>query len=70
MVAKLGTTKAKDARRIRAAEMKYMKRTAGIHLDRLQNKYIICKGIKNNTNFRQITEIQVKLDTTCKYNAS
>ena len=29
MVAKLGTTKARDARRITAAEMKYMRRTAG-----------------------------------------
>jgi len=25
-----------------------------------------CKGIKNNTNFRQITGIQEKLGTTCK----
>jgi hypothetical protein len=30
------------------------------------NKYTNCKGIKNNTNFRQITRIQEKLDTTCK----
>jgi hypothetical protein len=34
--------------------------------DRLQNKYTNCKGIKNNTNFRQITGIQEKLGTTCK----
>ena len=36
-----------------------------IHLDWLQNKCTNCKGIKNNTNFRQITGIQEKLDTTC-----
>jgi len=40
-----------------------------IHLDRLQNKYTNYKGIKNNTNFGQITGIQEKLDT-CKKNAS
>jgi len=37
-----------------------------IHLDRLQNKYTNYKGIKNNTNFGQITGIQEKLDKTCK----
>ena len=47
--------------------MKYMRRTAGyIHLDRLQNKCTNYKGIKNNTNFGQITGVQEKLDTTCK----
>jgi hypothetical protein len=25
-----------------------------------------CKGVKNNTNFGQIAEIQEKLDTACK----
>jgi len=45
------TVKARDARRITAAEMKYKRRTA---------------GFKNNTNFRQIIGIQEKLDTTCK----
>jgi len=39
-------------------------------LDRLQNKYTNYKGIKNNINFGQITGVQEKLDTTCKYNAS
>ena len=34
--------------------------------DRLLNKYTNCKGIENNTSFRQITGIQEKLDTTCK----
>ena len=32
------TVKASDARRITAAEMKYMRRTAGYTWDRLQNK--------------------------------
>ena len=37
-----------------------------VHLDRLQAKYSNWKGIKNNTNFGQITGTQEKLDTTCK----
>ena len=53
-----GTVKASDARRITAAEMKYMRRTAGYTWDRLQNKCTNCKGVKNNTNFGQITGIQ------------
>jgi hypothetical protein len=60
------TVKARDARRITAAEMKYTRRTAGYIWNILQNKYTNCKGIKNNTNFRQITGIQEKLDTTSK----
>jgi len=60
------TVKARDVRRITAAEMKYMKRTAGYTWDRLQNKCMNCKGVKINTNFGQITGIQEKLDTTCK----
>jgi len=60
------TIKARDARRITAAEMKYMRRTAGYTWDRLQNKCTNCKGVKNNTNFGQITGIQEKLDKTCK----
>jgi len=39
------TIKASGARRITAAEMKYMRRTAGYSWDRLQNKYTNCKGI-------------------------
>ena len=60
------TVKASDGRRITAAEMKYMRRTAGYTWDRLQNKCTNCKGVKNNTNFAQITGIQEKLYTTCK----
>jgi hypothetical protein len=46
--------------------MKCMRRTTGYTWDRLQNKYTICKGVKNNTSFGQIIGIQEKLDTTCK----
>ena len=60
------TVKASDARSITAAEMKYMRITAGYTWDRLQNKRTNCKGVKNNTNFGQITGIQEKLDTTRK----
>jgi len=66
MAAKLGTIKAIDARRITAAEMKYMRRTAGNTWYRLQNKCTNCKGFKNNTKFGQTTGIQQKLDTKCK----
>jgi len=66
MVAKLGTIKASDARRITAADMKYMRRTAEYTWDRLQNKCTNCKRVKYNTNFGQITGIKEKLDTTCK----
>jgi hypothetical protein len=40
------TVKARDARRITAAEMKYMRRESRIHLDRIQNKHTITKEIK------------------------
>ena len=60
------TVKASDAGRITAAEMKYMRRTAGYTWDRLQDKCTNCKGVKNNTNFGQISGIQEKRDTTCK----
>jgi hypothetical protein len=60
------TVKARDARRITAAEMKCMRITAGYTWDRLQNKCTNCKGVKNNNNFGQITGIEGKLDTACK----
>jgi hypothetical protein len=37
-----------------------------INLDRLQNKFTNFKGVKNNTDFGQITGIQEELDKTCK----
>ena len=60
---------ARDARRITAAEMKHMRRTAGYTWDRLQNKFTHCKGIRNNTGSIQTAGIQKELDTTCKQNA-
>ena len=64
------TIKARDTRRITAAEMKYMRRTAGYTWDILQNKFTHCKGIRNNNGSRQTAGIQKELDTTCKQNAS
>jgi hypothetical protein len=40
------TIKARDARRITAAEIKYMRRKGGYTWDRLQNKYTNYKGNK------------------------
>jgi hypothetical protein len=37
------TVKPSDAKRIKAAEMKYMRRTAGYTWDRLQNKCTNCQ---------------------------
>jgi hypothetical protein len=46
--------KARDARGVTAAEMRYMRETAGyIWTDYKTN----CRGIKNNTNFVQIAGI-------------
>jgi hypothetical protein len=39
-------------------------------LDTLKNKFMHCKGIRNNTGSRQTTGIQEELNTTCKQNAS
>jgi len=60
------TIKASDARRKTAAEMKYMRRTTGYTWTDYKTNGKIAKGVKNNTNFGQITGIQDKLDTTCK----
>jgi hypothetical protein len=51
------TIKARDTRRITAVEMKYMRRTAGYIWTDYKTNAQNCKGIKNNTNFRQITGI-------------
>jgi hypothetical protein len=59
------TIKARDAR-ITAAEMKYMRRTAGYILTDYKTNIQIAKEKKNNSNFGQMTGIQEKLDTTCK----
>ena len=57
---------ARDARRITAAEMKYMRRTAGYTWTDYRANAQIAKELKNNTNFGQITGMQEKLNTTCK----
>jgi hypothetical protein len=43
-----------------------MRRTARYIWTDYKTNAQIAKGIKNNTNSRQITEIQEKLDKTCK----
>jgi hypothetical protein len=60
------TIKARDARRITAAEMKRMRRTAGYTRTDYRTNSQIVKDLKNNTNFGQITGKQEKLGTTCK----
>jgi hypothetical protein len=61
------TIKARDARRISAAETKYMRRTAGYTWTDYKTNTRIAKEF---SNFGQITRIQENLDTTCKQNAS
>ena len=46
--------------------MKYMRRIAGYTWTDYKTNAQNCKGVKNNTNFGQITGIQEKLDTKCK----
>jgi len=62
------TIKTRDARRITAAEMKYtsMRRIAGYTWTDYKTNAQITKELKITPIFRQITEIQKKLDTTCK----
>ena len=62
---KTWTIKARNTRRITAAEMKNM-RTAGYTWTHYKTNTQITKEFKNNTNSGQITGIQEKLDTTCK----
>jgi hypothetical protein len=62
--------KARDASRITAAEMKYVRRTAGYIWTDYKTNIQIAKGVKNNSNIGQITRVQEKLNTTCKQNAS
>jgi DNA-binding sugar fermentation-stimulating protein len=62
------TIKSRDARKITAAEIKYTRKTAGYIWIDYKTNIQIAKELKNS-NFRQITRIQEKLDT-CKQNAS
>jgi len=59
------TIKAREARRITAAEMKYMRKTAGYTWTDYKTNTHITKELKI-THFGQITGIQGKMDTTCK----
>jgi hypothetical protein len=59
------TIKARDARRITAAEMRYM-RTAGYIWTDYKTNTQIAKELKITSILEKITGIQVKLDTTCK----
>jgi len=62
----LGTIRASDARRITAAEMKCIRRTAGYTWTDYRTDEQIAKELKITPNFGQITGIQEQLDTTCK----
>ena len=57
------TIKARDAKRITAAEMKYMRRSAGYTWTDYKTNLHILKEL-------EITPVLDKLDTTCKQNAS
>jgi hypothetical protein len=63
---KIGSLKG-DARRITAAEIKLCRKTTGYTL---QNNRRDCQGFKYNPRFGQNTELQNKLDTTCKRNST
>jgi hypothetical protein len=60
------TIKAGDVRRITAAEMKYMRRTAGYIWTDYKTNAQIAKELKITPILGEITGIQEKLDTTCK----
>jgi len=60
------TVKARDARGITSAEMKYMRRTAGYTQTDYKTNTHIAKELKITPVFGQITGIQEKLNTTCK----
>jgi hypothetical protein len=60
------TIKARDARRITAAEIKYIRRTADYIWTVYKTNTKIATELKINTNFGQIAGIQEKMDTTCK----
>jgi hypothetical protein len=59
------TINVRDAKRITAAEMKYVRRTAGYIWTDYKTNTQITKELKN-TNLGKVTGIQEKLDTTCK----
>ena len=58
--------KTRDARRITAAEMKYMRRTAGYTWTDYKRNAQIAKELKMTPIFGQIFGIKEKLGKTCK----
>jgi len=60
------TIRARNVRRITAAEMKYMRRTAGYIWTDYKTNVQIAKELKITKDWEKITGIQEKLDTTCK----
>jgi len=60
------TIKARDAKRITAAEMKCMGRTAGYNWTDYKTNTQIAKALKMTPILKKITGIQQKMDTTCK----
>jgi len=66
VAAKLGLLKQVIARRITAADMQYMRRTAGYTWTDCKTNAQIAKELKVTPIFEQITGIQEKLNTTCK----
>jgi hypothetical protein len=62
--------KARDATRITAAEMKYMRRTAGYTWTDRETSAEIAKELNITPSFGQNTGLQEKLDTACNSNAT
>ena len=66
MVEKLGLLKARDSRRITAAEMKHMRITAGYTGTDYTTNTQIAKEFKLTPILDKFAGIQGKMDTTCK----
>jgi len=60
------TVIARDGRRITAAEMKYMRRTAGYTGTDYKTNTQIAKELKITQILHKLLEYKRKLDTTCK----
>jgi len=60
------TIKARDARRITATEMKYMRRTVGYIWTDYKTNAQIAKDLKITSILEKINAIQEKLSTACK----
>jgi hypothetical protein len=67
---KTWTVEVRDARRISAAEMKYVRRTAGCTWTDYKTNTQIPKELKITPILDKFTGIKEKLNTTCKQNGS